>query len=843
MIPARRWITIVTNGLTKFIGIALLLFAVLAIVQGVLSLRIIFKQGRVGFSSDIDFGAEKVSVRHVYPDSPAEKAGLKAGDVLLKINGQSFTIDDYNRVTGDAVAGSDLTVTVRRGDRVLDIQMTRKLIPLIERVINVLYLLILPFLMLAYILVGLWGLFKQPSYITKLIALVCFAFGSLTTSINIQIITTPLSRYLLFYEIKNIVSLVALVAAPAFWLLLFVNFPRKTEFYRRHQVLTLFLIFVYPVVILTTSLFDFQILGNQLMLIVYLAYLFVFLTLGIVIFTRGARRLQTVLERRQYKLIRFGIKYGSLAILAGFLLLGLYSVLQNLVGNYLGWFVFLFFLVSQFVGLMLPFTFLNSFFQNRILETEAAMKRRLAYIAASFGLFTLYLVVAFLIGRWLITRYQLEDPSFIVLTVLVLSLTFAPINRWIQRRLEEKLYPEKTKYRASLREFIQRLSSTIEEKQILDSLSKWITETMGIAPIVAFSLDSARDTGAPLRLKSRKGVASRTRKGGNFYWDEVLEDPDAQVDESERRWAREKGISITVPMISRGEQVGLLNIGKKRNNQDFTGDDLDIFREAATHSATAIQNIKLQAEHLDKLRLDKELEVARNIQTHLLPKEIPNIPGLQLAGEYHPCLEVGGDYFDIIPIDRRRTALVIADVSGKGAGAALLMSSLQASLKMAISLDLRPEEIVQRINSLIFGHSLPSQFITFFLGIWDSEANQMEYINAGHNPPIVLDREGGSRRLRPTGPGLGLKRNQKYRSRRVTLNIQDLLAIFTDGIEELFNARLEAYGLNRMIAVLLAHRDKHPREIITRLMASLREFSKNPHFCDDVSIIVAKRIA
>jgi len=298
-------------------------------------------------------------------------------------------------------------------------------------------------------------------------------------------------------------------------------------------------------------------------------------------------------------------------------------------------------------------------------------------------------------------------------------------------------------------------------------------------------------------------------------------------------------------MISRGESVGLLSIGKKKNNEDFTGDDLEIFKEAALHTASALQNVKLRAQQMEKKRMDKELEVARNIQNRLLPRKIPEINGLQLHGEYQPCYEVGGDYFDVIPMGNDKTALVVADVSGKGAGAALLMSNLQASLKMAISVDLPLEKIVFKVNNMLYENSLSSQFITFFIGVWDNRGKTLQYINAGHNPPMVIRTGSRLKKLSPTGMALAIKPDQTYKSQEVSLAVNDSLFIYTDGIEEFFNHRLEAFGIDRMIRVFKESSRLHPRDAIMELFRELKEFAEGKPglHCDDLTIIAVKRIA
>jgi sigma-B regulation protein RsbU (phosphoserine phosphatase) len=367
---------------------------------------------------------------------------------------------------------------------------------------------------------------------------------------------------------------------------------------------------------------------------------------------------------------------------------------------------------------------------------------------------------------------------------------------------------------------------------------------MGIYPIYAVSIDGITVTNIPLKIHSPRSVLQKTKSGANFYWDEIPEEASDIIEEEEKRWALQTGISITVPMISRGEQVGILSIGKKKNNEDFNGDDLEIFQDAAQHTALAIQNIKLQSAHLEKKRLDKELEVARNIQTQLMPRQIHGIEGLQVHGEYKPCFEVGGDYFDVIPMDEQKTALVIADVSGKGAGAALLMSNLQASLRMAISVSLPLKEIVYKINNIIFENSLPSQFITFFIGVWDQQSKSLLYINAGHNPPFILRTNNRIKKLSTTGIALGIKENQAYKCQSINLAAKEILVIYTDGIEEFFNYQLEAFGVERMIKTFKENKRLHPKEIIQKLFKALKNFTggKEAYHCDDLTIIAAKRI-
>ncbi|MGD2092405.1 MAG: SpoIIE family protein phosphatase [Candidatus Aminicenantes bacterium] len=834
------------SSLVKLTGIFLLLYSIVTIIQGFYGLPVSFRQGQFGFRYEVLKDPTAMLITGIVEGFPADRAGLKPGDRIIKVNGQSLDSHSMQKLWGDAVAGSQIVLTVQREDQIMEMELTRKLLPMIDRVIRVLFHLILPALMLAYILVGLWGVFKHSSFITNLIALVCFFFGAMIASVTLSPVLSPLTEILNYYQIKKIVTMICSLLAPAFWLFLFVHFPQKAVFYKKHKYLVTLLIFLLPAALMAFVLFFPEVVETNyfLAIVVFSIFEVTYIVSGVIALSKGAKREKNILKKRQYHLINFGIKYGALSILLGFGCLYIYSFLMTGLAAYVGWMVFFIFLVTQIVGLIVPFTFLNSFFRNKILETESALRRRLRYLGATSALFFIYLLAGFFIGNWIIASLELTDTSFIVLIVLVISITFSPLQNKILRWLDEKLYPEKNKYKNSLKELIKRMSSFIEEAQILENLSRWISETMGIYPIYAVSIDRITVTNIPLKIHSPRSVLQKTKSGANFYWDEIPEEASDIIEEDEKRWALQKGISITVPMISRGEQVGILSIGKKKNNEDFNGDDLEIFQEAAQHTALAIQNIKLQSEHLEKKRLDKELEVARNIQNQLMPRQIPEIKGLQIYGENQPCFEVGGDYFDIIPIDEHKTALVIADVSGKGAGAALLMSNLQASLHMAISVALPLKEIVYKINNIIFDNSLPSQFITFFIGVWDQESKSLQYINAGHNPPFILRTNNRIKKLSTTGIALGIKANQVYKCQGIGLATNEILVIYTDGIEEFFNYQLEAFGVERMIKTFKENKHSHPKEIIQKLFKKLKNFAggKESYHCDDLTIIVIKRI-
>lgn len=821
----------ITDNIVRIIGIFSLLFCIAAIGHGIFGLKHSHMAGRFGLAYSFDHEKAQLEIAFTTEGFPAEEAGLKEGDIVLSINDQKITRYNYNKLWGEGIAGTTLTLEIKRGSEIMEISLTRKLLPLFERLVFLLFLIVLPLVMTSYVIVGLWGIFKAPSFITNLIALVCFAFAYFLYEINISAFSSPISEFLYFHEIKNILFILGSSLAPIFWILLFLHFPEENKFFSKHRKLFLLIISLIPLAILLWLAFYPDILTQTVKYLILTIYMFIYISSGIWILDDGASKVSSVLKKRQYHLMKFGIKYGALFILAGMIPIVIRPFLFPGASDLIAIIINYFFIFTQVCGLILPFTFLNSFFQNRILETESALKRSLLYIGASTALFLVYMFIVFYISTWMIIGFEVTDPSIIILFILIVSITFTPLNNKILKWLEIRLYPERTRYRESLHHIIKKMPEFIDTESLLSFIANWMENTMGIHPVYTIKTQNT-----DMLIDDKNGIYRDLKSGKIIFWDELND-----LNTKKPAFIDNK-ISLSIPMIHQKELMGVLNIGKKENNQDFNGDDLEIFRDISEHTAIALKNIKLQADYLEKKRMEKELEVARSIQVHLLPKSIPKLNGLELDSLYIPCNEVAGDYFDIIPLEDKKTALVIADVSGKGMGAALLMSNLQASLRMALSLSVSLNDIFFKINDLICKNSLKSQFITFFTGLWDIEKKELIYINAGHNPPLLFRENGSIQSLSPSGTAMGIKPHQHYKTSSVRFFNNDILFIYSDGIEEYFNEDLDLYGIDNIKRVINNNKDKDPKEITEYLMKDLRDFAGKAPQKDDITFIVSKII-
>ena len=236
-------------------------------------------------------------------------------------------------------------------------------------------------------------------------------------------------------------------------------------------------------------------------------------------------------------------------------------------------------------------------------------------------------------------------------------------------------------------------------------------------------------------------------------------------------------------------------------------------------------------------RLERELGDAEEIQRALLPKHLPDVNGFDLAVAWEPARAVSGDYFDVLTLDERHTAICVADVAGKGMSAALLMSNLQAALKSLANSTIKPGELMTRVNSLICENIVPHRFISCVYASLDTQTRKLTYSNAGHYAPMLV-REGRCIRLTESGPVFGVFANEQYGAAEVQLNTGDVLALFTDGVTEVQNADGEEFGEDRLQQLLLDH-SLNASELRNKVMSAVNEFGGG-NFDDDVTLLVLK---
>jgi sigma-B regulation protein RsbU (phosphoserine phosphatase) len=254
----------------------------------------------------------------------------------------------------------------------------------------------------------------------------------------------------------------------------------------------------------------------------------------------------------------------------------------------------------------------------------------------------------------------------------------------------------------------------------------------------------------------------------------------------------------------------------------------------------------------EKEKLEAELEIAREVQAQLFPKDIPHLKTLELAGVCKPARVVSGDYYDFIPVDARRTAIVIGDISGKGISAALLMASVQAALHAQLSTmnGSKPDTdsaapstsiLVTRLNRQLFENTSPEKYATFYCALYDDSNSRLVYTNAGHLRPILV-REGKASRLEISGMVVGMFLDAPYDQTVIELQQGDLLAAFTDGITESENEAGEQFGEDHLAQLLVENAAKPLNEIVELVTREVRTWAYDLDNQDDTTMLLARRV-
>ena len=240
--------------------------------------------------------------------------------------------------------------------------------------------------------------------------------------------------------------------------------------------------------------------------------------------------------------------------------------------------------------------------------------------------------------------------------------------------------------------------------------------------------------------------------------------------------------------------------------------------------------------------LDRENELAGEVQRRLLPTETPRIAGYEIAGAWQPAQSVSGDYYDVIRLDDDSLALCIADVIGHGIPAALLMSNLQAAVRMLAISKFPPRDVCDQLNKVVYNNTTRDKFITFFYGILDLKKKEFVYTNAGHNRPIIIRKDGERVSLSEGGIALGLTPDSWYKQGVTHLQEKDLLLIYTDGVVEARNMQQEEFGEDRLLQVLTGNHPSGANAVCDRILKAVSEFS-NQTYQDDLALLALSVLA
>jgi len=304
------------------------------------------------------------------------------------------------------------------------------------------------------------------------------------------------------------------------------------------------------------------------------------------------------------------------------------------------------------------------------------------------------------------------------------------------------------------------------------------------------------------------------------------------------------GVKLAVPLVSQGELVGLLNLGPRLSDQDYSTDDRKLLNSLAAQAAPALQVAQLvrrqEAEARSRERIEQELRVATLIQQNYLPKELPELPGWQVSAYYRPAREVGGDFYDFVELADGQIGIVIGDVTDKGIPAAMVMAATRSVLRASAQRVVSPGQVLERVNELMCPDMPAKMFVTCLYGVLEPATGRFRFANAGHNLPYVRT-DSGTVELRATGMPLGLLPGISYEEKEAFLGAGEVMLLHSDGVAEAHSAPGEMFGFPRLMDVVGSRSRRG--DVIDRVLMELDRFTPDGwEQEDDITLVALTRI-
>ena len=307
---------------------------------------------------------------------------------------------------------------------------------------------------------------------------------------------------------------------------------------------------------------------------------------------------------------------------------------------------------------------------------------------------------------------------------------------------------------------------------------------------------------------------------------------------------------LCVPLRIKDQVSGVVYVDNRLQAGIFTQADLELLTSIASSAAIAIENARLYQVAVEKGRMERELQMAREVQASLLPHETPQVPGWEFAARWQPAREVAGDYYDFIPVDFNLTkgsepapglGIVIADVSDKGMPAALFMALTRSIVRASVGHAPSPADGIAHANRLICADSAGGMFVTLFYALLNPEAGEITYVNAGHNPPLLYRAEQDRLvELTRTGMALGVVADSSFEQRTVHLDPGDFVLLYTDGVTDATDAHLQDFGMERLRRVILDQQHAPATDVVAALEQAIGDFTGSTAPFDDIATVVIR---
>jgi sigma-B regulation protein RsbU (phosphoserine phosphatase) len=819
-------------------------------------------------SAQYDGQTHSIAVNDVVPNSPAEHAGLRAGDRIIGVNGKMLdTSAPYDEAYGRSRPGDKVDLIITRpgevGPLILHGVFRARASAKQEGLAKASALQITRSYPVLFLLVGFAVLFlrlEDPN--AWLLALLFSAFVASPSFNNPWAMTQPVRMFTVVYR-----ALLGGMLCPLFYIF-FAVFPARSPLDRRLPWLKwASLVFGAFLVVSAISIGDLRVPGIAHRLLglrageatrqffIYGSYAWIALGLISLIATMTAKT-ASLEARRKSRVILWGTVFGVVPIVA--------ERAAVIIGGYQPSFWLDTGLVM--VLMLYPLSFAYAVVKYRVMEIPVLLKRSARYVLVQRGFLVLLFVAAataivvftHTFARFFGTNSNAGMALSAVFGIL-LVWTSAPLVKKGTQRIDRAFFRSAYDARVILEDLAIRARTVSGRNELSELLDRHLREALHPKRLACYfkeregQLAEVRGTVPVLEsIPADEPLLAEIARHGKS-WDV----PTPGTPEFEKfALLAPLEPECLVPIQERsGDLIGLLVLGQRLSEEPYSGEDKHLLDSVATQAGIALENISLAEKMAERMEADRraahEMEIAREVQARLFPQVRPALESIDYAGACIQARVVGGDYYDFLDLGRGRLGIVLADISGKGIAGALLMANLQANLRSQYAMAVEDlPRLLKSVNRLFYENTPSDRFATLVFADYDEASGNLRYANCGHNPPLVVREarnkdSGGTKKIETewldaTCTVLGMFRDWECGIKEIKICQGNTLLLYTDGVTEAMNSVGKEFGRERLLETVRAHLQLPAEGLLEAVVKAVREFS-GPEQADDITLVVVQR--
>jgi sigma-B regulation protein RsbU (phosphoserine phosphatase) len=492
--------------------------------------------------------------------------------------------------------------------------------------------------------------------------------------------------------------------------------------------------------------------------------------------------------------------------------------------------------------------FAYAIIRHQFLDVRLAFRQSLVYTFASTVLVGFYIYMAIRSKEMLRPLFgdQAETMSYVFIVLLLLM--FPSASNWMDNVIRSMFMRTRTDYRNIMERFSRQIISTFDPVRLRQAIQDTLKTALLIDHVYFVLYDDSVGEYAILKSDDYSQRTVINREDLMLRGINLLDRPtnyasltDYEQGSQLARILTDLRVKLILPMKDAQHLLGFLALTGKAAGYRYTPEDYNLLGVLTNQMVTALTNARLYADSLEKIRLEEEVTMARQIQLDLLPRNPPKLSCSIITAQSTPSRTVGGDFYDFIEIaDGHRLGMVIADASGKGMPAALLIAQVQAIIRSEVYNGNPIPVVMKNLNRQIVSSTSSEKYVTLFYGELNKVTGMFEYSNAGHNYPVLVRTTGEVELLDKGGPVIGALPGMDYSSSKIELHPSDVLFLFTDGLSEAMNAQEQEYGEERIRHFIVQIREKDPVTIVDEILRDVREFDPTYPPQDDTTVIALK---